>query len=55
MLLKKGRKSFVPKSKHRLENPHHSFLEIIEVQMELLRRGCIIRYEDDYGRIKDPF
>jgi mannose-1-phosphate guanylyltransferase/mannose-6-phosphate isomerase len=56
--LKKGESLFVPKkAKHRLENPHHSFLEIIEVQNgDYLGEDDIIRYEDDYGRIKkDPF
>ncbi len=53
-ILKKGESSFVPKkSKHRLENPSKNPLEIIEVQNgSYLGEDDIVRFDDDYGRIK---
>lgn len=52
--LKKGESFFVPqKAKHRLENPYNVPLEIIEVQNgDYLGEDDIIRYEDDYNRLK---
>lgn len=54
--LKKGESLFVPqKIKHRLENPYDNPLEIIEVQNgDYLGEDDIIRFEDDYNRLKNP-
>lgn len=53
-LLKEGESIFVSKkSKHRLENPFNSLLEIIEVQNgKYLEEDDIIRFDDDYNRVK---
>ncbi len=52
--LKKGEYFFIPKkAKHRLENQETYPLEIIEVQEgDYLEEDDIIRYEDDFNRIK---
>ncbi len=54
-LLKKGESFFVPlKARHRLENPSSQPLEIIEVQNgNYLGEDDIVRFDDDYGRIKE--
>jgi mannose-1-phosphate guanylyltransferase/mannose-6-phosphate isomerase len=53
-LLRKGESTFVPiGSVHRLENPGMIPLEIIEVQIgDHISEDDIIRFEDDYNRIK---
>jgi len=45
---------FVPlKAKHRIENIGNEVLEFVETQIgDYLGEDDIIRYEDDYGRIK---
>ena len=44
---------FIPiQTKHRIENPGHSLLTIVEVQLgEYFGEDDIIRYEDDFGRV----
>lgn len=51
--LKKGESCFVPKkTKHRLGNPFHKQLKIIEIQNgDYLNEDDIIRFDDDYNRI----
>jgi mannose-1-phosphate guanylyltransferase/mannose-6-phosphate isomerase len=54
-LLRKGESTFVPiGAVHRLENPGLVPLDIIEVQIgEYIGEDDIVRFEDDYNRIKD--
>ncbi len=52
--LSANQSTFVPVGvKHRLENPTDYPLEIIEVQSgDYIEEDDIVRYEDDYGRVK---
>ena len=54
-ILTQGQSSFIPKGvKHALENNTSEDLEIIEVQSgEYLGEDDIVRFEDNYGRLKD--
>lgn len=56
-IVHEGTSLFVPKfTLHRLENPGHVPLELIEVQVgEYLEEDDIIRFEDDYGRAEESF
>lgn len=53
-MLSNGESTFVEKGMlHRLRNPGNITLEIIEVQIgEYLEEDDIVRFDDDYGRIK---
>lgn len=55
-LLRKGESTFVPiGAVHRLENPGLVPLDIIEVQIgEYIGEDDIVRFKDDYHRIRDP-
>jgi len=54
-ILIQGQSTFIPKGvKHSLENNTSEDLEIIEVQSgEYLGEDDIVRFEDNYGRLKD--
>ena len=54
-ILKKNQSTYIPKNcKHRLSNPNNSILTLIEIQNgEYLGEDDIIRFEDNYGRIKN--
>lgn len=58
-LMQEGETVFIPvNSRHRIKNPGKDSLEIIEIQRgTYFGEDDIIRYEDDYGRIKskDPY
>ena len=42
-----------PKTKHRIQNDSNENMEFIEIQTgEILDENDIIRYEDNYGRVK---
>lgn len=53
--LKQGQTTYIPKDTlHRVENVGEVSLVIVELQMgELLSEGDIVRYDDDYGRVKN--
>ncbi len=52
--LKPNESTYIPvETKHRLENPGDSLLEVIEVQVgDYLGEDDIERFEDDYKRIE---
>ena len=42
------------KSIHRIENTENKSVKIIEAQIgSILRENDIVRFKDDYGRVKD--
>jgi mannose-1-phosphate guanylyltransferase/mannose-6-phosphate isomerase len=52
--LRQGESTFIRAGmKHRLSNPGKLTLEIIEVQLgEYVEEDDIVRYDDEYGRVK---
>jgi mannose-6-phosphate isomerase len=56
LLLRVNESTYVPMgTEHRLENPGHIPLVLIEVQNgEYLEEDDIVRFDDDYGRDVDP-